>query len=91
MPRNYHLRYSVEEWNKPPGPVGRQVADGVTVSADDHGYCDDIFIASIMHKRAKGETCSVLLLGKDGAPSREVLELVRDAINDALREIGKAK
>ncbi len=76
----YKIRYLVESWNKPPAGEDRggpKVRSNVTVSRSDHGYTDDIFLASIVRDE-NGDVESVLLLDSDGPnPSREILELVK--------------
>jgi hypothetical protein len=81
----YGVRYKVEDWNKPRPAGGKQVQAGITVSDDDHGYADAVFVASIVRK-PNGETESVLLLDSDsgGLPTREMLLLIREAIDHQL-------
>jgi len=83
--RRYKLRYRIEPWDGPPeGPTKNTVVPGVKV-AEDYGYTDRLFLASIILD-ADGNAASVLLLDSvdKTSPGREVLELVRDQINHHL-------
>lgn len=83
--RNYHIRYKVEQWDKPvPESIrstATKVASQVSVSSNDYGFCDDVFIASIIRNK-EGEVVSVLLLDSisEGSPDRKTLELIKTQI-----------
>lgn len=82
--KSYAVRYSVEPWNKPvpSSAKGPRARPGITVSTNDYGYTDLLFLASIL------EDGSVLLLSSEqrdeGRPSRALLERIRDQINHQL-------
>lgn len=82
--RVYGVRYYVEHWGKPREGVGKKVVDGISVSVNNHGYTDELFLASILNKKDGGK--SVLLMDSVNGiePSREMLELVRDHISHHL-------
>lgn len=78
----YKIRYLVEPWNKPRGEAVPTMVDGVKVSVDNYGYADELFVASIMHEKAGGE--SILLLSSEGEPTRALLEKIRTQIDHYL-------
>ena len=45
--KNYKIRYRIEPWNKP-ASGGKKVADGITVSDDDYGFTDRVFLRSFV-------------------------------------------
>ena len=79
--RNYAIRYSIEPWNKPVPLVafGQKIRNGITVSTDNHGYADRLFIISEVD-------CTYLLLdSEEGANlSRERLLSIKEAIDHYL-------
>lgn len=87
--RKYRIRYYLEtgSFSRPQDAV--QVRDGISVSNDNYGYADDVFVASILHDES-GNPSSILLLSGEGnpagAPSRKMLETIRDLINHTLEE-----
>lgn len=56
---------------------------GVVVSADDYGYADSLFVASVM-REPDGSIGSVLLMTDEGRPSEEVLLAVKEQIEHYL-------
>lgn len=87
MSRTYAVRYSVSPWRKsvPIENEGRKVGiPNVTVSDDQYGYTDTLFAASIL-RGGNGEVESIFLVDTDTSiPTREMLLMVRDAIDHQL-------
>jgi hypothetical protein len=79
------VRYTVERWGRLPAETSEQVRSGVRVSQNDAGYCDQLFLASIVRD---GAAVSVLLLDSEGGskPSREILLLVKQQIEHHLEK-----
>lgn len=85
--RNYGIRYSVEEWNKPPENVAEKVAPGITVSNDNYGYTDDIVVVSIL-KDEFGEIGSMALfsnLMRDKKIPKDVLERLKEEVEHYIK------
>lgn len=83
--RPYAFRYSLEPWGKPPSAESVQVREGIRVSENRYGYCDELFMASIVKQ---GEEVDVLVLSTEGRPenkpSEQMLLLIRAQIDQLL-------
>ncbi len=82
--RKYAVRYEVEPWGKPVRVPTANVQPGVRVTSDNSGYCDLLFVGSVLLNDAE-EIASVLLLSSESdGLSRRLLEAVRDQIDHHL-------
>jgi hypothetical protein len=87
MMSKYKLRYRIEPWDGPPEEPSERVSNHVR-RTQNWGYTDNLFIASILDE-GPDENGSVLLLEarRQGPPSKEILLLIRSAIDAALGEM----
>lgn len=86
MPKSYRIRYSVEAGSFTPPGGGTKPIPGVVVSADHHGYADDLLVVSFVDTGdGPQQTCLVIpSTGGDSEADRANLVAARDAINHYL-------
>lgn len=84
--KNYKIRYSVEAWNKQPENFGEPVMKGVRPTNDKYGYCDQLFLVSIVE--TEDDKLSMLMMDSEagGPPSKETLLMMKKLIEHHLAE-----
>lgn len=84
--KRYKVKYKVQvgDFTAPRG--GAKAGDGVRVSKDDHGYTDELFLASVVYD--KDGSSSILLLSTEsgGRPSLSMLRKIKHVIEAELSD-----
>jgi hypothetical protein len=85
----YKIRYVIEPWDKPvPGPV-TPVGDGQSVSADNSGYADYLFVVSgVEAPDGNLESMMVADTRRGVGASRAAMVAIRDLLNHLLDHPG---
>ena len=88
MKERYNYRYQIEKWGKAVIDELREdrLPTGDIQVRGNHGYADELFIASIL-TNDEGQIVSVLLLDtvSGATPTREMLTMIRDQCNHQLQ------
>lgn len=92
----YHLRYTIENWDKPiPDETETQETDveGIILSKGNAGYADDLFVVSLIRDTETGKIDSVLLMDTITGtnPSVEMLEMIKERIEHHLKHHSKRR